>query len=154
MIKEFTPLLGYIFWSSFQWIIFINAQSVKINALQFSKFKIDGFNGSRMSKNPSLGSSCTWFGQKLRRNHFLEVSPNSLLSLLAKMHLCVINLAHECFPCQKPSTAPIPQLVANCCTIRGLGTFSGGGYGRMPPMWPCLSTITRPCWLTVWEVHA
>ena len=24
MIKEFTPLLGYISWSSFQWIIIIN----------------------------------------------------------------------------------------------------------------------------------
>jgi hypothetical protein len=29
MIKVSTPLLGYISWSSFQWIIFINAQSVK-----------------------------------------------------------------------------------------------------------------------------
>jgi hypothetical protein len=33
MIKEFTPLLGYISWSSFQWIIIINLLKVLKNVL-------------------------------------------------------------------------------------------------------------------------
>jgi hypothetical protein len=31
LIKEFTPLLGYISWSSFQWIIIINFSKVLKN---------------------------------------------------------------------------------------------------------------------------
>jgi hypothetical protein len=49
MIKEFTPLLGYISWSSFPWIIFIMLKKVLLQCLEY---KIDASNGSKTSKNP------------------------------------------------------------------------------------------------------
>jgi hypothetical protein len=134
MIKEFTPLLGYISWYSLQWIFFINAQSVKINDLQCSECEMDGFNGSITSKNPYLGSSCTWFGKKMSWNQSLEVSPNSLLSLLAKTHPEWLNLAFGCFLCLKPEHMHIPQKWALCHTVNAISTPKGGCVARMCSM--------------------
>jgi hypothetical protein len=93
MIKEFTPLLGYISWSNFQWIFVLFGQSAKICALQCSKFQIDGSNGFRMFKNPYLGFFGTSFGHKLKRIGFLEVPLQTCCLWITKMHPCLLNLA-------------------------------------------------------------
>jgi hypothetical protein len=75
LIKEFTPLLGYISWTNFQWIIIINCSKIaQKHVLQCSNCQTNCSNGFPASQNPYLGSFDTSIGRKMKKLGLLEVS--------------------------------------------------------------------------------
>jgi hypothetical protein len=81
MIKEFTPLLGYISWSSFQWIISIICS--KCSKMCFTMLKMTNrlLQWLQNIQKPLAGIFGTSLGQKMKKIGFLEVPPSSFLSL-------------------------------------------------------------------------
>jgi hypothetical protein len=78
LIKEFTPLIGYISWSSFQWIIIINcsksAQKLKNMSYNAQTDKPTAPMASQHPKIPVWALSAPQIGRKMKKLGLLEVS--------------------------------------------------------------------------------
>jgi hypothetical protein len=110
MIKEFTPLLGYISWSSFQWIIFIICSKVLKQCFAMLIMKNRWLQWLHNVQKPLVGLFLHLVWPKIEENTLpRSFSPILVVSSLPKCTHCHSKSASVCFSVQ--NLAPQPHIV-------------------------------------------
>ena len=119
MIKEFTPLLGYISWSSFQWIFYIIFS--KCSKMCFTMLKMPNrwLQWLQNVQKPLAGLFRYLIWPKIEEDRLPGSSPSNLLSLDRQIApLCVQPSPHMFFHDKTQHQAHNQKSACNCRMVR------------------------------------
>jgi hypothetical protein len=119
MIKEFTPLLGYISWSSFQWIFCIICS--KCSKMCFTMLKMPNrwLQWLQNVQKPLAGLFRHLVWPKIEEDRLPGSSPSNLLSLDRQNAPLLAQPSPHAHLCVKTSTGCNRTNGANCRTVMG-----------------------------------
>jgi hypothetical protein len=119
MIKEFTPLLGYISWSSFQWIFCIIFS--KFSKMSFTMLKMPNrwLQWLRNVQKPLAGLFQRLVWPKIEEDGLPGSPPSSLLSLHRQIAPLLAQPSPHVLLCVKTQHRTQPHKRTNCRMVTG-----------------------------------